>query len=427
MKRDYSALIGKQLDNSYLTILKIDGDLAYCHCSKCGKNKWIRKNSVLSKNKRQKTCGCLQHKPKYDYNSMLGKPIEGSHLTMLEFNGNMAYCRCSACGSEKWLDRYQVMTKAIKSCGCQRHKLKTLAGKQKSSVARYDYDSMINKKIEGSHLTILKIKDKLAYCRCDLCGNNKWLNKYQVATKKVKSCGCQRYDYNALIGKTIAGSNLVILKVNGSKAYCHCNVCGRNKWIQGSYVASKRQTSCGCEQHKEKYDYQSMVGKPIEGSYLVMLKLKGNMAYCHCNKCGSNKWINKYRVVTKLIISCGCAVTDANKRLAISHLSPNNKSGYAGVTRAGKKWCARITVNKMRHYLGCFDSKEDAIAAKKAAEIKYGVVSVKAAGVAYFRTMKKWYAYIGVKGDTKNLGYFDNKEDAIAARKAAEEKYYPHK
>lgn len=45
-------------------------------------------------------------------------------------------------------------------------------------------------------------------------------------------------------------------------------------------------------------------------------------------------------------------------------------------------------------------------------------------GVRWNDQRGKWTAHIGFKGKQINLGYFENKEDAIKARQAAEEKYY---
>lgn len=45
-------------------------------------------------------------------------------------------------------------------------------------------------------------------------------------------------------------------------------------------------------------------------------------------------------------------------------------------------------------------------------------------GVTWMASRGKWRAYIGVKGKQISLGYFNEKEDAIAARKAGEEKYH---
>lgn len=42
-------------------------------------------------------------------------------------------------------------------------------------------------------------------------------------------------------------------------------------------------------------------------------------------------------------------------------------------------------------------------------------------GVCWHRQKGKWSAYIGINGEQKRLGYFADKQDAIDARKAAEE------
>ena len=47
-------------------------------------------------------------------------------------------------------------------------------------------------------------------------------------------------------------------------------------------------------------------------------------------------------------------------------------------------------------------------------------------GVSYYKRDGNWQANITLSGKTRHLGYFGTKEDAIAARKAAEEKYGFH-
>lgn len=44
-------------------------------------------------------------------------------------------------------------------------------------------------------------------------------------------------------------------------------------------------------------------------------------------------------------------------------------------------------------------------------------------GVCWSNTANKWKAYISLEGKQKHLGYFDNIEDAIQARKDAEDIY----
>jgi hypothetical protein len=52
----------------------------------------------------------------------------------------------------------------------------------------------------------------------------------------------------------------------------------------------------------------------------------------------------------------------------------DNTSGVTGVvwSKQQKKWVSQIKVNYKYHYLGSFKNKEEAVAIRKAAEIKYG-------------------------------------------------------
>ena len=54
-------------------------------------------------------------------------------------------------------------------------------------------------------------------------------------------------------------------------------------------------------------------------------------------------------------------------------VATNNTSGYSGVNwvKQLNKWRARITVNHNEIHLGIFDNMQDAIRARKEAEIKY--------------------------------------------------------
>lgn len=52
-----------------------------------------------------------------------------------------------------------------------------------------------------------------------------------------------------------------------------------------------------------------------------------------------------------------------------------NTSGTPGVywNKSANKWCAQINVNGVRKYLGSYSEKEDAVAARKRAEVKYPI------------------------------------------------------
>lgn len=47
-------------------------------------------------------------------------------------------------------------------------------------------------------------------------------------------------------------------------------------------------------------------------------------------------------------------------------------------------------------------------------------------GVRYYKPRKKWNARININSESKHLGYFSDKQDAISARKTAEIKYGYH-
>ncbi len=50
----------------------------------------------------------------------------------------------------------------------------------------------------------------------------------------------------------------------------------------------------------------------------------------------------------------------------------DNPSGYVGVRYRNGKWCARIRHQKREIHLGSFETKEQAVQARKVAEEKYG-------------------------------------------------------
>lgn len=118
--------------------------------------------------------------------------------------------------------------------------------------------------------------------------------------------------------------------------------------------------------------------------------------------------------------------------------------GYCpGVQPRGRSWTARIKRNGREYYLGYFNTEEEAIAARRAAEeaLARGEEPQRPAPPAEAphpakrpekkppaersvcgvrRGVRNWHAYIQHQGKVYNLGYFKTEEKAIAARKAAE-------
>ncbi len=66
-----------------------------------------------------------------------------------------------------------------------------------------------------------------------------------------------------------------------------------------------------------------------------------------------------------------CRWTDRVTQSRNQRIPKTNTSGYKGVYRCGKKWVAQIRFNKKTRHLGVFETIEEAIQARKDAEEKY--------------------------------------------------------
>lgn len=78
----------------------------------------------------------------------------------------------------------------------------------------------------------------------------------------------------------------------------------------------------------------------------------------------------------------GIAQPTVRPDLRVGHVQANNSSGTPGVWwhEKDKRWCAGITVKGIRMRLGSFREKADAVAARRAAEEKYGITNSKGRG-----------------------------------------------
>lgn len=110
---------------------------------------------------------------------------------------------------------------------------------------------------------------------------------------------------------------------------------------------------------------------------------------CKCD-CGSVKNIRSGHLLRGTTLSCGCLRIENAKKIGsglvgadyvegtiLNHLNSkslsNNTSGTKGVTwnKRAKKWTAGLMLKKKYYHLGYFSTKQDAINARKEAEEKY--------------------------------------------------------
>lgn len=194
---------------------------------------------------------------------------------------------------------------------------------------------------------------------------------------------------------------------------------------------------------------------------------------CAC-KCGKEVNVTSYSLLSGNTTSCGCLNmeilqnrnryeegTELRQALEERILNPNSVSGYVGVQPKRDKWTAYITYKKKTYNLGTYSNIEDAIKARARAKeavmedaariyeetdhlygesprrpqppvkeplVAYEPVVIRAkrsnntsgyTGVT--KRYGKWNASISVNKYRYKLGAYDNLEDAIAARKRAEE------
>lgn len=177
------------------------------------------------------------------------------------------------------------------------------------------------------------------------------------------------------------------------KVLCRCQ-CGTIRWLFRSPLRTGKTKSCGCMAHQDP-DYGIRPGDHI--GYWTIIKQKGQRFYCRCI-CGRERWVPAPHLLQGRSISCGCRRTESRPEEAAAAMEKGHQltadlgkerllSKYAGFGRKRNKnsgtgitgvsayhngrYRAYITVDRKQISLGCYDDISDAIAARKAAEQRY--------------------------------------------------------
>lgn len=198
-----------------------------------------------------------------------------------------------------------------------------------------------------------------------------------------------------LIGKKYGLLTILDSKFEKSRTYflCKCD-CGNEKWIRADSIKKGNQKSCGCLMKKTQFKKNNLKGKRF--GRLVAIKEVGQkegkyLWECKCD-CGNINFVLGTHLISGNTKSCGCLqhekILENREKAVKSHLEKNiientnislisrkntmrhNTSGVTGVSWDGSrhKWVAQITFKKKHYNLGRFDKKEDAINARKDAE-----------------------------------------------------------
>lgn len=191
-------------------------------------------------------------------------------------------------------------------------------------------------------------------CRCD-CGKQCVVNGKYLRNGETKSCGCLNLKRVQQMGKKNKKYNQTQQIGNKTKIFFDNN--------EYTIIDSKDydivKNICW---HKTKSGYARghLLGKLV---LLHNLILPHNNRYVidHINGNRLDNTRNNLRIVLQ-------QENNLNNKIY-----KNNHSGYTGVSfhKSSQKWCAQISYKHKQYWLGLFNTKEEAINARKNAEILY--------------------------------------------------------
>lgn len=207
------------------------------------------------------------------------------------------------------------------------------------------------------------------------------------------------------------------------KVLCRCD-CGTVRWLFRSPLRCGRTKSCGCHTGAQYIDYGLHTGDKV--GYWTILKQKGDHFYCRC-ECGTERWIQVSILLQGRSLSCGChrldkrdytATLDNGRKLIAQVQRESLSTKYAGFGRKGNRnsgtgvtgvskfkdgYRAYITVDRKQIHLGYFLDMADAVAARKAAEEKYFAPRQKRADEIIMESRKEMKTHDGKSTDESKM------------------------
>lgn len=194
---------------------------------------------------------------------------------------------------------------------------------------------------------------------------------------------------------------------------CKCD-CGNEVVVISTSLKRGLTKSCGCFMRERAYEANKKENKyDLSGKYGIGYTYKGEKfyfdlddytlikEYCWCIDCegyaSTNLWDDDKKKsirMHRLIISI------PGKKYEIDHINNNKKDN--------RKCNLRIVTRSQNSMNRGLQSNN-----------KTGVT-----GVTFYEPYDKWNSQIALNGKHINLGYFSDFEDAVKARKEAEEKYF---
>lgn len=228
--------------------------------------------------------------------------------------------------------------------------------------------------VPDSRLTIIKqtddyinpkgIHDARWLCLCQ-CGNQVVARGHALKNGHTKSCGCLHKEMASQLYKTnkkkLPKYELNLYDEYGFYGVGYCvNTNSKFYFDMNDYNLIKDY--CWDEQLDSRSNYKTVVAKVDKtNKHISMHQLLGCKGYDHEDRNPLNNRRYNLRPATSVQNS-------QNKKLM-----SNNTSGVTGVSWNKKinKWSAYVTINKTLVNLGYFENKDDAIKARLKAEAEY--------------------------------------------------------
>lgn len=246
-------------------------------------------------------------------------------------------------------------------------------------------------------------------CKCD-CGNIVEIPSSSLIHNRTKSCGCISKEKikditGKRFGRLIAVEPTKKRQQGGIVWKCKCD-CGNIAYASYSNLMQGHSKSCGCFLKEKATESGMKKAKDIAGirfGKLVAIeptqkRMAGFIIWkCKCD-CGNITFVNSNSLLTGNTTSCGCYIHESKKikESALKNINNFRKENYIDNTRLD--FLDKTNPNKNN--------------------------STGHRGVYFRKDTGKYFSKIMFRSTNYNLGTFNTIEEAISARKDAEENIF---
>ena len=188
-------------------------------------------------------------------------------------------------------------------------------------------------------------------CRCD-CGNERSIIEGSLKSSKTVSCGCYHIQ---VVTRRLQNCNSWKIDMNTNTA--------TGIDIKGAEFIIDAEDWVKCKDYywTRKHNCYYVVSPILGNLHRFLLNPPDNLVVDHIN---GNPLDNR---------KCNLRICTIQQNGMNRKVASNNNSGCTGVSKVKRynKWQANIGYKGKSYYLGLYDTKEEAIKARKEAEKKY--------------------------------------------------------